>query len=46
MGFFSSRIELNNTIKNLEAEIETLKTDVANKSGQIAELNKKNTSKT
>ena len=44
MGFFSSRIELNNTIKKLEAEIEALKADVANKSGQIAELNKKNTS--
>lgn len=44
MGFFSSRIELNNMIKTLESEVEALKAGIANKSGQIAELNKKNTS--
>ena len=41
MGFLSSRIELNNTIKTLEAEVESLKTDISAKSKQITELNKK-----
>lgn len=41
MGFFSSRIELNNTIKTLEAEVEKLKSETTNKSEQITELNKK-----
>ena len=41
MGFFSSRIELNNIIKTLEAEVESLKTDISAKSKQITELNKK-----
>lgn len=41
MGFFSSRIELNNTIKTLEAEVEKLKSETTIKSEQITELNKK-----
>lgn len=41
MGFFSSRIELNNTIKSLELEVEKLKSETSNKSEQITELNKK-----
>lgn len=44
MGFFSSRIELNNTIKSLESEVEKLKSETTIKSEQITELNKKNTS--
>lgn len=41
MGFFGSRIELNNTIKSLELEVEKLKSETSNKSEQITELNKK-----
>ena len=41
MGFFSGRIELNNTIKSLELEVEKLKSETSNKSEQITELNKK-----
>lgn len=41
MGFFSSKIELNNTIKTLEAEIEKLKSEITDKSEQITELSKK-----
>ena len=39
MGIFSSKIELNNTIKNLEEEIEKLKTDLSDKSTKITNLN-------
>ena len=41
MGFFSSRIELNNTIKSLKSEVEKLKSETTIKSEQITELNKK-----
>ena len=41
MGFFSSRIELNNTIKSLESEVEKLQSETTIKSEQITELNKK-----
>lgn len=41
MGFFSSKIELNNTTKTLEAEIEKLKAEITDKSEKITELSKK-----
>ena len=39
MGIFSSKIELNNTIKSLEEKIEKLNADLSSKDSQITEFN-------
>lgn len=41
MGFFSSKIELNNTIRTLEDKVEKLKSETLDKTQQIEKLSKK-----